>query len=228
MRCMETGFRQPERGGYLGLYRATVYTTTRSVCSPFIPPRQAWILRSSFFMPAPIEPDEVIPPHLPGHGLRPPGGSEPERNATARIIARWLDELLAIPGTKFKIGLDPLLAFVPGVGDFLSSSVSAVVIIESVRKGVAASVIMRMGLNMLANAFLDALPGVGPFLSAFFKSNSRNLMLLQRWQEGEHLAVKRSSRVVVLSVFGMIAGTILLSLAGWFFYLWVLVKLVTG
>lgn len=179
-------------------------------------------------MTEPIDPDEVIPPQLHGKGVRPPGRSGQEREATAKIVAHWLDDLLKVPGTNFKIGLDPILAFIPGVGDFLSSSVSAVVIIESVRKGVAASVIIRMALNMFVNAVFDAIPAVGPFLSAFFKSNSRNLTLLQRWQEGEHQAVKRSSRVVLLVVVGVIAATVLLSLAAWFFYLWVLVQLVTG
>ena len=175
-----------------------------------------------------IEPDEVIPPQPHGPGFKPPGRTHHERDATAKIVAKWLDELLRIPGTNIKFGLDPLLAFVPGVGDFLSSSVSAVVIIESLRKGVAASVIVRMAMNMGVNAIFDAIPGIGPFLSVFFKSNSRNLMLLHRWQEGEHQAVKRSSRAVMLAVFGIIGATILLAVAGWFFYLWLLVKLVTG
>ena len=181
-------------------------------------------------MTPPIEPDEVIPPQPHGKGVPSPasGRVSPERNASAKIVAKWLDELLHIPGTKFKVGLDPFLAFIPGVGDFLSSSVSAVVIIESIRKGVAASVIVRMALNMLVNALFDAIPAVGPFISAFFKSNSRNLMLLHRWQEGEHQAVKRSSRMVLLIVFSVVCGTLLLSLAGWFFSVWLIVKLVTG
>lgn len=127
----------------------------------------------------------------------------------------WTRSSFRIPGTKFKIGLDPLIAFIPGIGDFLSSSVSAVVILESVRKGVAFSVIFRMGLNMVINALFDAIPGIGPFFSAFFKSNSRNLMLLQRWQEGEQQAVKRSSRIVLLSVVVLFCLCLALALLVW-------------
>lgn len=172
-----------------------------------------------------IEPDEVIPPGAIPR-IQAPGSTDHERHATARIIAHWLDELLHVPGTKFRIGLDPFLSLVPGVGDFLSSSVSAVVIIESVRKGVAFSVILRMCLNMLVNALFDAIPGAGSFLSAFFKSNSRNLDLLRRWQEGEHQAVKRSSRIVMLVVVVMIFLSIAASLVIWGLYFWGLVKLV--
>jgi hypothetical protein len=172
----------------------------------------------------PIEADEVIPPSAPR--IKPPGSTDHERHVTARIIAHWLDELLHIPGTQFKVGLDPFLSLVPGVGDFLSSSVSAVVIIESVRKGVAFSVIMRMCLNMLVNALFDAVPVAGSFLSVFFKSNSRNLTLLQRWQEGEHQAVKRSSRMIMLVVVIVICLSIALSLLIWGLYIWGLMKLV--
>jgi hypothetical protein len=93
---------------------------------------------------------------------------------------------------------------------------------------VAFSVIFRMGLNMIVNALFDAIPGVGPFFSAFFKSNSRNLTLLQRWQEGEHQAVKRSSRFIMLTVVALFCLCIALSALVWGIYLWGLMKLVSG
>lgn len=167
-----------------------------------------------------IEPDEILPPGAQPPPLRAPGASSAERHASARIIARWLDELLVIPGTKFKIGLDPLIALVPGVGDFLSSSVSAVVILESIRKGVSPSVIGRMGVNVAINALFDAIPFCGPFFSAFFKSNSRNLALLHRWEQGEQKAVRAGSRwMLSLLVVVLFGGLFTLSLF-WAFYLW--------
>lgn len=178
-------------------------------------------------MSKPLEPDEVIPPSSQRPPIKAPGDDANERDATAKIVARWLDELLQIPGTKFRIGLDPLIAFIPGIGDFLSSSVSAVVILESVRKGVAFSVVFRMGLNMVINALFDAIPGIGPFFSAFFKSNSRNLMLLQRWQEGDHQAVKRSSRIVLLCVVVLFCLCVALALLVWSAYMWALMKLLS-
>ena len=44
-----------------------------------------------------------------------------EQAAVARYLARWLDDWLRIPGTNFKIGLDPLLALFPGLGSALAS-----------------------------------------------------------------------------------------------------------
>jgi len=79
---------------------------------------------------------------------------------------------------------------------------------------------------MLVNALFDAVPVAGSFLSAFFKSNSRNLTLLRRWQEGEHHAVKRGSRIVLLVVVTLICLSIALSILIWGLYIWGLVKLV--
>jgi hypothetical protein len=143
-----------------------------------------------------------------------------DKDVTARIIARWLDELFCIPGTNFKIGLDPIIDFVPGIGDFLSSSVSLVVIIEAVRTHVSPSVVMRMMGNMVMNAIGGALPGVGPVFSAFFKSNKRNLELLNQWHAGHQHEIQTKSRsymiFAVLLIF-LALGTVLLI---WAFYLW--------
>ena len=151
-----------------------------------------------------------------------------DKDATARIIAKWLDELIRIPGTNFRIGLEPIMAFFPGVGEVLASSVSLVTIVESVRQGVSPSVVARMGLNMVFNAMLGIIPGVGPALSAFFKSNTRNLMLLRRWQEGEGTQLRKGSRwllgVAVGAVFLVFAVLMLL----WALYWWSIFQVVKG
>ena len=167
-----------------------------------------------------IEADEVLPPSSsPTAGIKPPGKTEEERHASAKIIARWLDELIPLPGTKFKIGLDPLIAFVPGIGDFLSSSVSAVVLLESIRKGVSASVIGRMALNVGVNSLMDTIPVIGPFFSAFFKSNSRNLELLHRWEQGEHKELRQGSRWVLMALVLVIFLCFAAVMMVWAFYL---------
>jgi Domain of unknown function (DUF4112) len=160
----------------------------------------------------------VIPPTQPG--IKPPGANESERHASAQIIAKWLDELLHIPGTSIKIGLDPIIAFVPGVGEFLSSSVSAVVILESIRKGVAPTVIGRMGLNMLFNGIIGSVPWAGGLLAAMFKSNSRNLALLQEWQAGQQELVKKRSRRLVFIIGGLFIFIIVALLGLWIWWLW--------
>ena len=151
-----------------------------------------------------------------------------DKDATARVIAKWLDELIQIPGTNFRIGLEPIMAFVPGIGEFFASSISLVTVVEAVRNGVSPAVVGRMGLNMGLNALLGLIPGVGPAISAFFKSNTRNLMLLRRWQEGESRQLKKSSRWMLLAIVGALFLLFAGMIAAWCFYLWSMYRLVFG
>ncbi len=154
-----------------------------------------------------IDVDEVLPPERG----RPRAAGDPRvRSETSRILAYWLDEFIRIPGTKVRIGLDPILAMIPFVGDFLASGAGFAILVEAARNGVPIPVLARMGLNMLFNTALDVVPGIGPVASIFFKSNSRNLQLLHRWQAGQHTAVKRGT----WAVFAFVAflGLLILSL----------------
>ncbi|MBL9115488.1 MAG: DUF4112 domain-containing protein [Verrucomicrobiaceae bacterium] len=172
-------------------------------------------------------------PRLPDPN-RPPGMGEVidltanDKDATARIIAKWLDELIRIPGTNFRIGLEPIMAFFPGVGEVLASSVSLVTVVESVRQGVSPSIVARMGLNMGFNALLGIIPGIGPALSAFFKSNTRNLMLLRRWQEGEGNQLRKGSRWVLSLVVGAVFVVFAALMMLWALYWWSIFQIVKG
>lgn len=154
-----------------------------------------------------IEVDAVLPPDgktTPKDRIDPVHASE-----VSRIIAHWMDEFIHIPGTKIRFGLDPLIGLVPGIGAVLSSSVSAVVLAEAVRLRVPVSVLFRMGVNVLINDALDSVPLVGDFISAFFKSNSINLALINRWKSGEQAKIKKGSRLFLLLVFGFWIGLML-------------------
>lgn len=175
-----------------------------------------------------IEVDEILPP---GKDRRAPAGTGDDphvRAATSRIIAYWLDEFIRIPGTKIRIGLDPIVSFVPVIGDFLASSAGVVILIEAARHGVSFPVLARMGANMLINTGLDAVPVVGPVVSAFFKSNSRNLHLLHRWQAGQHQAVKRGTWALFGFVALCLAFGVALWIGLWVLYFSVLMKLING
>lgn len=169
-----------------------------------------------------IKVDEVLRPGRTGRtpGLGTGRGHDAAVSEIARLLARWLDETLRIPGTNFRIGLDPILALIPGIGDFLASGSGMIILLEAVRSGVSLAVLLRMAGNMLFNTFLDVVPIVGPVASAFFKSNSRNVRLLQRWQAGQQHAVRKSTLrlFAALAVVAMVMMGLLIGL--WMFYFW--------
>lgn len=112
-----------------------------------------------------IEVDEVLP-----KGSRGPTKDDP----LIALIARLMDDQFVIPGTHIRFGLDPIMGLLPGWGDSASALVSAVLILQSARAGVPRIVLGRMALNVLINAVLGAVPGIGDAFSFWFKSNARN------------------------------------------------------
>lgn len=98
----------------------------------------------------------------------------------SRLIAWVLDDLIPIPGTKFRIGLDPIIGLIPGFGDSSTAVMSSMILLHGLRSGVPRIVLVRMALNVLINSLVGAVPGVGDLFSAFFKSNRRNVELLDR------------------------------------------------
>lgn len=141
----------------------------------------------------PIEADAVVlPPD--GKGKAPKGDDAKNASEASRIVAQWMDELIRIPGTNVRIGLDPIIGLFPGIGDFLASSIGVVTLTEGVRTRVPLSVLMRMGFNVLINDAIGTIPVLGDMFSAWFKSNSRNLKLINQWKAGEEAAVRKGGR----------------------------------
>lgn len=95
-------------------------------------------------------------------------------------LARVLDDLVTIPGTRYRVGLDPVIGLVPVVGDAMGTIVAAVVLGEAVRNRVPIHILFRMGWIYLVDALLGLIPFVGDVADAAHKATSRNLRLLDR------------------------------------------------
>lgn len=114
---------------------------------------------------------EILPPE------------EKRRREGLEPLFKWLalimDEFLRVPGTKFKIGLDPLIGLLPGLGDTSSALVSAFALIQAARLGVPRIALARMSLNILINELVGIVPVVGDAFSFWFKSNTRNYQIIK-------------------------------------------------
>jgi len=159
--------------------------------------------------------DEILPPENSAAHFRQQADGKRVESQVSAFLAKWLDNWLRIPGTDFKIGLDPLFSLIPGVGSTIASGGGVIILIEAIRSGVSVPVLLHMGGNMLLNTLFDYLPALGPVASAFFKSNVRNLSLLQQWQAGHQDAVKRSTGRLFASL-GLILAALAVLLFGLF------------
>jgi len=117
----------------------------------------------------------------------PDPGGDPNRDqllAAADWLARMLDTAIPVPGTRLRIGVDPLLGFMslkwPGSGDALVSLIGSVILLLATRLRVPKIVLVRMSLNMLLNGAIGAIPVFGDVFSVWFRSNARNAALLRR------------------------------------------------
>jgi hypothetical protein len=127
----------------------------------------------------------------------------------ARTLTRLLDTAVRVPGTGFRFGLDPVLGLVPVLGDVAGAALSGYVVILASRLGAPTTVIVRMLGNVLIDTVGGTIPVIGDLFDAGWKSNSRNLALLER-HLGQPTATKRASRAVV---WGTVAALVLLAVA---------------
>lgn len=97
-----------------------------------------------------------------------------------RKLSRFMDSAIGIPGTKFRIGLDPIISLVPGAGDLISAGFSTYLIFLAARFRLPTKVLGWMIFNVGLEAVVGAVPLVGDLFDAFFKSNIRNLALLEQ------------------------------------------------
>jgi hypothetical protein len=105
-------------------------------------------------------------------------------------IGFLLERAIKIPGTDFRIGIDPILGFFfPVVGDWIGGLVGVYVILASIRHGLPKSVITRMVFNVGVDFMIGSVPFVGDAFDFMWKSNTKNLRLLNRYASGKRGSV---------------------------------------
>jgi hypothetical protein len=122
-----------------------------------------------------------------------------------RRLAWLLDNSIPVPGTSWRIGLDPLLGLVPGLGDLLGAALSGWILVEGERMGAGRTTMLRMLWNVLVEVVIGAIPILGDIFDAGWKANAKNVALLER-----HLAApgiqRRRDRVFLAVVVGSLVG----------------------
>lgn len=96
-----------------------------------------------------------------------------------RKIAKLLDTAIGIPGTKFRFGLEPILGLLPGGGDLITALISAYTIYLAASFGLEKKEILKMVRNVAIDTAVGSVPIAGDIFDAFFKSNIRNLEILE-------------------------------------------------
>ena len=116
-------------------------------------------------------------------GERPGGAGAGPRSVSTewlRAISRLLDDAFLVPGTGFRVGIDPLLGLVPVVGDLTTLSMSFYILITAAKLQVPKATLYRMGLNVIIDYIVGSIPLLGNVFDFFWKANTKNMELLER------------------------------------------------
>lgn len=132
-------------------------------------------------------------------------------------FAFWLDEGVRLPGTRFRVGLDPIIGLVPGFGDAAGAVLSAAILAEAIRRGVSRFTLGRIAWNIALDAVFGAVPVIGDAFDFVWKANVKNVALIERYVALPDRAHK-ADRFFVLLLIGslfllcaalMVAGVLL-------------------
>ncbi len=147
-----------------------------------------------------------------------PGQTDRLRSAERRIafITRILDDLVEVPGTGRRIGVDPVLGLLPVVGDAASAFASFWIIAEAARFRMPRIVLARMVLNAVVDLLLGAIPLVGDLFDFVAKANARNLALFRRYAT-DPAASTADQRSFFIGLVVLLVGLVWLmaQLVGW-------------
>lgn len=103
-----------------------------------------------------------------------------DRTKRVRVLGKLLDNSITVPGTGWKIGLDPIIGLIPGVGDLVGAVLSGYIILEAARAEVPTLTLARMLVNVGIDTLVGAVPALGDVFDAAWKANTKNVALLER------------------------------------------------
>lgn len=97
----------------------------------------------------------------------------------AQRLAKLLDSQFSILG--FKFGLEPIIGLLPGLGDVITLILSLYLFYIAVQMKLPKSALIQMMVNIGMDFFIGTVPVIGDLADFFYKANSKNLRILERF-----------------------------------------------
>jgi hypothetical protein len=120
-------------------------------------------------------------------------------------LAWYLDNSIQLPGLNLRVGIDPLVGLIPGIGDTIGAIMSSYILSEAAHLGAPKSILLKMAFNIAVDALAGALPIFGDLFDFGWKANQRNARIL-----GDYLDNPRetgaSSRLFAWVLVGSLIG----------------------
>jgi len=136
-----------------------------------------------------------------------------------RDLSHLLDDSIRVPGTEFRVGIEPLIGLLPVVGDGVGLAVSAYVFAVATRTGVPRATLARVAFVLWLDAIVGSVPVLGDLFDAYWKANLRATRLLDaRLADPASAAADRGylRRVAVVAIaLTLVVVAVLVALGWW-------------
>jgi hypothetical protein len=128
-----------------------------------------------------------------------------------RKLSILLDTQYKVGG--FHFGWDALLGLFPLFGDFITTILSFYIIFEAALLGCPIAVLLRMVVNVMVENGMDFIPVVGNMFDFIWKSNRKNIGLLEAYlKRPDH--IRRQSNLAIFFIFFVFVLVLALGLFG--------------
>lgn len=131
-----------------------------------------------------------------------------------------LDAAFAIPGTRWRIGVDALLGLIPGVGDTVGAALSTYIIYAAACLGAPKRTLLKMVGNVMVETVIGVIPIVGDIFDIAWRANMRNVELLRAESRLAFHSERSSQQVALLFAVGAGIFLTLLLVISLFLMLW--------
>ena len=114
-------------------------------------------------------------------------GNDPQAvRMRVEALEKLLERAFHIPGTKIPFGLDSIIGLVPVLGDLITAAMGAYIVWEARNLGMSKWQLIRMTANIGIDTAIGAIPIVGDAFDLFWRSNSKNLRIINKHLDKHH------------------------------------------
>jgi hypothetical protein len=119
----------------------------------------------------------------------------PKALLSAQKLANLTDSKVRIPFIGVRLGLDFLIGLIPVIGDVIMVGVSLSIVAMAKSIEVPRALRLAMLKNIGIDFLLGLIPFVGDVVDLFYKSNQKNVRIMEKWWVSQnHQQIQSSSQ----------------------------------
>ncbi len=139
----------------------------------------------------------------------------------------WFDDGFEIPVLKKRIGYDPIIGLIPGIGDIITLLFHIIPFYMALKLKVSIWVLARMVVNSAIDIGVGSIPIMGDMFDFFFLAHRRNFKLINSYVVQQDSVTHQSKTYFLFSLIALLLvfASFLVGLS-WFIY-WIINQVIS-